>query len=263
MELNKVYNADLFDIIDDVVEDKSIDVGIFDPPYNISSTTSDVLKYEKSLGQKKGIVGFNESWDKFDSIEQYIVWTDLWLQKAFSKLKDDGSLFVFGSYHNIGLDNYVLQKQQRMIINDITWYKRNAVPNIACRRLQASYETLLWVAKDKKYRFNYKKVKAAVYHGDSIKKEGKQLRNIWDIPTKAEKAFKHPSKKPVPVIERCVDIAGIENGVVLDFFGGSGTTAVAAIRKKMNYILIEKEPEYYKMCLRRIEQEKINGDNNE
>ena len=92
MELNKVYNADLFDIIDDVVEDKSIDLGIFDPPYNISSTTTDVLKYEKSLGQKKGIVGFNEEWDKFDSIEQYITWTDLWLQKAFSKLKDDGSL---------------------------------------------------------------------------------------------------------------------------------------------------------------------------
>ena len=70
MELNKVYNADLFDIIDDVVGDKSIDLGIFDPPYNISSTSTDVLKYEKSLGQKKGIVGFNEEWDKFDSIEQ-------------------------------------------------------------------------------------------------------------------------------------------------------------------------------------------------
>ena len=260
MELNKVYNADLFDIIDDVVGDKSIDLGIFDPPYNISSTSTDVLKYEKSLGQKKGIVGFNEEWDKFDSIEQYITWTDLWLQKAFSKLKDDGSLFIFGSYHNIGLVNYVLQKQNRMIINDVAWYKRNAVPNIACRRLQASYESLLWVAKDKKYRFNYKDVKSKAYAGDSIKKEGKQLRNIWDIPTKAEKNFKHPSKKPVAVIERCIDVAGVKGGTVLDFFGGSGTTAVGALNKDMNYILIEKEREYYDMCLRRIREQGVRNE---
>lgn len=253
MELNKVYNADLFDVVDDVVEDKSIDVGIFDPPYNISSGTSDVLKYRESLSQ--GITGFNQEWDKFDSIEHYIAWTDAWLEKAFSKLKDDGSMFIFGSYHNIGLINYVLQRQKRMIINDVTWYKRNAVPNIACRRMQASYETILWVAKDKKYRFNYKHVKSLAYDGDSIKKENKQLRNIWDIPTKAEKNYKHPSKKPVTVIERCLDVAGIDNGVVLDFFGGSGTTAVGAINKNMNYILIERELEYSDMCLRRIDEQ--------
>jgi len=156
MQVNKVYHADLFDIIDDVVDDKSIDLGIFDPPYNISSSSTSVLDYNESLSNKKNYYLFNESWDKFDSIEQYISWTDQWLNKAFSKLKDDGSMFIFGSYHNIGLVNYVLQKQKRMIINDIAWYKRNSVPNIACRRLQASYETILWVAKNKKYRFNYK-----------------------------------------------------------------------------------------------------------
>jgi len=142
-----------------------------------------------------------------------------------------------------------------MIINDLAWYKRNAVPNIACRRLQASYETILWVAKNKKYRFNYKEVKQARYEGDFIAKENKQLRNVWDIPTKAEKEYKHPSKKPVLLLERCIDVAGIENGTVLDFFAGSGTTAVAAMRKKMNYIAIEKEKEYYEVCLRRIEDE--------
>lgn len=259
MELNKVYHGDLFDIIDKFVDDKSIDVGVFDPPYNISSTTTDVLVYEKSLGKKKGITGFNQEWDKFDSIDSYIAWADNWIDLAFKKLKDDGSIFIFGSYHNIGLINYVLQKQERMIINDIAWYKRNAVPNIACRRLQASYETILWVAKDKKYRFNYKDVKEALYEGDSIKKENKQLRNVWDIPTKAEKLYKHPSKKPVKLIERCLDVAGIDHGVVMDFFAGSGTTAVASINKKMNYVLCEKQGEYIEVCNRRI-FDRINAD---
>tara|TARA_R110000851_G_C13085438_1_gene566289 strand:+ start:2327 stop:3109 length:783 start_codon:yes stop_codon:yes gene_type:complete len=255
MEKNKVYKADLFDILDNVVEDKSVDVGIFDPPYNISSTSTNVLTYEKSLANKKNFSLFNQDWDKFDSINHYINWSDSWISKAFSKLKDDGSMFIFGSYHNIGLINYVLQKQERMIINDIAWYKRNAVPNLACRRLQASYETILWVAKDKKYRFNYKDVKALGYEGDFIAKEGKQLRNVWDIPTKAEKQYKHPSKKPVVLLERCLDVAGVENGLVLDFFAGSGTSGVAAMRKNMNYILIEREENYYEVCLQRIKDE--------
>jgi site-specific DNA-methyltransferase (adenine-specific) len=260
MEKNKVYKADLFDILDNVVEDKSVDVGIFDPPYNISSTSTNVLNYEKSLANKKNFSLFNEDWDKFDSIDHYINWSDSWISKAFSKLKDDGSMFIFGSYHNIGLINYVLQKQERMIINDIAWYKRNAVPNLACRRLQASYETILWVAKDKKYRFNYKDVKALGYEGDFIAKEGKQLRNVWDIPTKAEKQYKHPSKKPVVLLERCLDVAGVENGLVLDFFAGSGTSGVAAMRKNMNYIMIEKEENYYEVCLQRIkDEEEKNG----
>ncbi len=266
MEANKVYHADLFDILDDVVPDKSIDVGVFDPPYNISSGTTDVInwkgKVSSSIATSKNIKLMNEDWDKFDSIEHYIHWSDAWIEKAFSKLKDDGSMFIFGSYHNIGLINYILQKQGRMIINDIAWYKRNAVPNIACRRLQASYETILWVAKDKKYRFNYQDVKQAAYDGDSIKKEGKQLRNVWDIPTKAEKEFKHPSKKPIALIDRCLQVAGVEGGVVLDFFAGSGTTAAAAIRNNMRYILIEREEEYVEMCHRRIREEQLNEEDN-
>lgn len=263
MEINKVYKGDLFDIVDDVVDDLSIDVGIFDPPYSISSTNTNVLDYKNSLSNNKNIKIFNEDWDKFDGIEHYITWSDSWLEKAFSKLKDDGSIFVFGSYHNIGLINYVLQKQGRMIINDIAWYKRNAIPNIACRRLQASYETILWAAKSKKYKFNYKTVKEKEYENDSIKKKDKQLRNVWDIPTKAERTYKHPSKKPVDLIERCLDIAGIEDGTVLDFFGGSGTTAVAAMKKNMNYVLIEKEEAYYDVCNKRIEDYKNEADKNQ
>ncbi len=112
-------NTDISDL--SMFDDNSIDLGIFDPPYNISSSSTSVLNYKNSLSNKKNYSLFNESWDKFDSIEQYISWTDQWLNKAFSKLKDDGSMFIFGSYHNIGLVNYVLQKQKRMIINDIAW----------------------------------------------------------------------------------------------------------------------------------------------
>ena len=250
-ELDKIYNLDTLDSMGEIVDDKSIDLIICDPPYNISSTSSNVLDY-RSTRSKKNFSLFNEQWDSFDSIEHYIGWTDKWIDLCFNKLKDDGSMFIFGSYHNIGLVNYVLQKQKRMIINDICWYKRNAVPNIACRRLQASYETLLWVAKDKKYRFNYKQVKELAYDGDSIKKENKQLRNVWDIPTKAEKRYKHPSKKPLAVYERCIDMAGIQGGVLLDCFGGSGTGAIAAIEKDMNYIIFEREEEYCDIIHQRI-----------
>jgi len=261
MQLNKIYNGDAVCILDEQVADKSIDIAIIDPPYNISASSTKVLAYKDGLAEKKNFSLFNEDWDSFDSIEQYIQWTDSWLNKVFEKLKDDGSVFIFGSYHNIGLVNYVLQKQGRMIINDICWFKRNAVPNLACRRLQASYETILWVAKDKKYRFNYKDVKAAAYDGDSIKKEGKQLRNVWDIPTKAEKRYKHPAKKPVSVYQRCIDVAGLKGGVLLDCFAGSGTAAVAAISKDMEYIVVEKDENYCEIIDRRIndylEEEKV------
>tara|TARA_A100001515_G_scaffold135873_1_gene127085 strand:- start:115 stop:906 length:792 start_codon:yes stop_codon:yes gene_type:complete len=256
MQVNKLHFGDAIKEMESKLDDKSVDIAIIDPPYNISSASTDVLDYKKSLAKSKNYKLFNEEWDKFDSIDHYITWTDQWLDVLFRKLKDDGSLFVFGSYHNIGLVNYVLQKQNRMIINDICWYKRNAVPNIACRRLQASYETILWVAKDKKYRFNYKDVKSKYYDGDSIKKKDKQLRNVWDIPTKAERLYKHPSKKPVKVYERCIDVAGLKDGVLLDCFAGSGTAALAAMNKNMNYVLIENSEEYCNLIERRIQDYK-------
>jgi site-specific DNA-methyltransferase (adenine-specific) len=155
-----------------------------------------------------------------------------------------------------------------MIINDICWYKRNAVPNIACRRLTASYESIIWVAKNKKYTFNYKDMKMGEFPNDKIKSPDKQMRNVWDIPTAGNESFKiefngeiikHPTQKPTEVYKRCI-MSGIlksPDSVVLDLFGGSGTMGVSAAKLGYKSILIEREEKYIELMKERFNSEKL------
>lgn len=227
----------------------SVDLIIADPPYKLEmpdkTGVDDLLK-------KKKIKLVNEDWDKF-GLEEYISFSEEWITAAMLLLKPTGSIFIFGSYHNIGLVNYVLQKNGIMIINDIAWYKRNAVPNLACRRLQASYESILWAANSKKYNFNYERMKA--YPTDKIHNAGKQMRNVWDIPTDSRESVPHPTQKPVAVYERIINMACVPGGVVLDPFGGSGTCGIAASRQGFDSIMIERSPEYIKVIQDRISAE--------
>lgn len=233
--------------------DGSVDQIIADSPYKLEMpdrTGVDVYLNGKNLKL------VNEEWDKF-SLEEYLIFTKEWLTEALRILKPHGSIFAFGTYHNIGLINHILQEMDKLIINDIAWFKRNAVPNLACRRMTASYETILWAANDKRYNFSYDLVKAQEYTGDSIKKPNKQLRNVWDIPTAGHEAVAHPTQKPVAVYSRILDVACIPRTddyqpVILDPFAGSGTAAIAAIEHGVDAILIEKDPTYCQVITDRI-----------
>jgi DNA modification methylase len=222
--------------------DHSVDLVIADPPYKLEMPSSNGVD---ALLAGKNIKLVNEDWDKF-SLDGYITFTEDWLREAFRVVKPTGSVFIFGSYHNIGLVNCVLQRNSWMMINDIAWYKRNAVPNLACRRLTASYETILWAAVGKKYTFNYSDMKDGEFPEDKLKSAGKQMRNVWDIPTNGAENVGHPTQKPVRLYERLIKMACLKEpgSVVLDPFGGSGTLAVAASNLGVDSILIERDPGY-------------------
>jgi site-specific DNA-methyltransferase (adenine-specific) len=234
-----------------IIDDKSIDVVIADPPYKLEMPEKNGVQ---DLLLRKKIKLVNEEWDKY-SLDGYIDFTQDWLTQAFRVIKPSGSVCVFGTYHNIGLVNYVMQKNHWMIINEIAWYKRNAVPNLACRRLTASYETILWAANSKNYRFNYAALKGGEFPEDKLKIADKQMRNVWDIPTNSSENVGHPTQKPIKVYERLLRMTCPENdAIVLDPFAGSGTLAMAAARLDgiSKIIMIEKDSTYIEIIKKRI-----------
>ena len=187
---------------------------------------------------------FNEVWDRFDSIEQYEAFCIAWIDEALRCLDTEGSLI--GTFHNIGLINRICQMKKYGIVNEIVWVQRNGRPNVATRRLQASHQNILWVAKDdRRYRFNYRLCKRSDYD-DWLSKRNQQLRDVWDIPANSHenKACRHPSPKPLAALARILDVAGKPGGLLLDLFSGSGTGAVAALEWGMRSVSIEREATY-------------------
>jgi site-specific DNA-methyltransferase (adenine-specific) len=166
-------------------------------------------------------------------------------------------LFIFGTYHNIGLINRICQMKAYTIINEIIWVQRNSRPNVATRRLQASHQNILWIAKDsKRYRFNHRPCKRSEYD-DWFSKQNQPLRDVWDVVTNSHenRAGGHPSLKPLEIYRRLMDVAGKPSGIMLDLFSGSGTGAVAAAAWGMRSVSIEREDAYVQMIRTRVATE--------
>lgn len=143
------------------------------------------------------------------------------------------------------------------ILNDITWFKPNASPNMSCRYFTASHETLLWARKNKKakHTFNYEAMKNGDFPKDFIKKPGCQMRSVWAIgtPTKEEKKFgKHPTQKPVELLERIILASTKPSDLILDPFMGSGTTGVAALKHGRLFVGIDKESQFVDLAKKRL-----------
>ena len=208
------------------ISDGSVDLAIADVPYFLRGAEEPTVTdfYIQKNGMKPL---FNEAWDRFDSIEQYEAFCIGWMDEALRCLDTEGSLFVFGTFHNIGLINRICQMKKYGIVNEIVWVQRNGRPNVATRRLQASHQNILWIAKDdRRYRFNYRLCKRSDYD-DWLSKRNQQLRDVWDIPANSHenKACRHPSPKPLAVLENlgtsregravCCSICSREVGPVL------------------------------------------------
>jgi site-specific DNA-methyltransferase (adenine-specific) len=213
-----------------------------------------------------------EAWDAMP-LTDYFKFTVLWLTQIKRITKPTGSIWICGTYHNIGIINFVLQLLEVEIINEVVWYKRNSFPNLSGRRLTASHETLLWAhsGKKRKYFFDYERSKAMKDAWDQIKVGDKQLRTVWDIPNNKARSElqhgKHPTQKPVRLFSRIVELSGKPNGVMLTPFAGSGTECVAAYRAGMKYIGYETDDTSYRLAVRRLEDEKgglnLSNDNEE
>lgn len=238
------------------IPDKSIDCCITDPPYNIKGKRAKEIGWYNSNSlwkEKKGFKKINEEWDNF-SEDSYESFTIKWLEEIKRVVKENGNIAIFGSYHNIFKIGYLLEMLDFRVINSIVWYKRNAFPNITQRMFCESTEYIIWavnnsVKKAKNWTFNYKTMKEI--------NGGKQMRNMWDIPSTPtrERAYgKHPSQKPLEVLNNLILALTTEKDLILDPFLGSGTTALSAVNNNRKYIGIDSSLEYLMIADSRIQK---------
>ena len=228
--------------------DKSVDMIFADPPYNLQ-LGGDLFRPEGGR-----VDAVNDEWDKFESLAAYDNFTRDWLEQARRILKDDGTIWVIGSYHNIYRVGTLLQDADFWILNDIVWRKANPMPNFRGTRFTNAHETLIWCAKDEKagYTFNYRAMKAL---NDDL-----QMRSDWLLPicsggerVKAADGTKaHPTQKPEALLYRILLACTKPGEVVLDPFFGTGTTGAVARRLGRRWIGIERETAYVKVAQERI-----------
>ncbi|MCK5519040.1 MAG: site-specific DNA-methyltransferase, partial [Alphaproteobacteria bacterium] len=227
---------------------RSIDLIFADPPYNLQ------LQGKLHRPDNSKVNGVEDEWDKFSSFAAYDKFSKEWLLEARRLLKDDGAIWVIGSYHNIFRLGTLLQDLGFWILNDIVWRKTNPMPNFRGRRFTNAHETMIWASKseDSKYRFNYDAMKAL--------NEDLQMRSDWTIPlcTGGERLKKldgkkaHPTQKPEALLHRVI-LSSTEIGdVVLDPFFGTGTTGAVAKKLGRDFIGIEKEREYIAFAKERL-----------
>lgn len=221
---------------------ESVDLIFADPPYNLSNDG-----FSCHAGRR---VSVNKGkWDKSKGIDADFQFHFDWIEACKRLLKPHGSLWVSGTYHSIYACGFALQKQKWHVLNEISWYKPNAAPNLACRMFAASHETLIWARKDKnaKHVFNYQAMKNLDWGNDFIKKPNRQMRSVWAINTPAAKEKvhgKHPTQKPEELLRRIILSSSQEKGLVLDPFCGSATTGVVALRHNRCFVGIDNHQEY-------------------
>lgn len=231
-------------------EDNSIDMIFADPPYFLSNG---------GISCRAGkMVSVNKAdWDKSKGYEQDFAFSYSWIKECKRVLKPNGTIWISGTRHNIFMIGAILQQLDYFLLNDITWFKPNAPPNLSCRYFAHSHEVLLWARKDKKkpHTFNYEVVKQWEHKDDIFKNEDKQMRSVWSIPLTPmrEKQFgKHPTQKPLELLRRIILSSTKEGDVVLDPFNGSGTTGVVCKKFNRKYIGIDLEKQYLELTKRRL-----------
>ena len=226
---------------------KSVDMIFADPPYNLQ------LGGELFRPDGSHVDAVTDDWDKFDSLRHYDAFTRAWLAEAHRLLKDDGTIWVIGSYHNIFRVGAAVQDLGFWILNDIVWRKANPMPNFRGTRFTNAHETLVWAAKGEKakYTFNYRAMKTL---NDEL-----QMRSDWEFPIcggperlRQDGHKVHPTQKPEALLYRVLLASTKPGDVVLDPFFGTGTTGAVAKRLRRRWIGIEREDAYVEAARERI-----------
>ena len=236
-----LYNGNCLEILNEF-KDNSVDMIFADPPYFLSSG-SFTCQAGKMVSVKKA------DWDLSNGIEENYKFHLNWINACKRILKDNGTIWISGTYHSIYQCGMALQIRGFHILNDISWFKPNAAPNLSCRFFTASHETLIWARKDKKgkHTFNYEKMKNGLWNEDFIKKPNTQMRSVWAIntPKPNEKKYgKHPTQKPMDLLKRVILASTNKGDLILDPFTGSSTTGIVAILNDRKFIGIDNEKKY-------------------
>jgi len=247
LPLDQIIQGDCVEILNSLPE-KSIDLIFADPPYNLQ------LSQELWRPNLTKVDAVDDTWDQFSSFEEYEAFTRAWLSACRRVLKDTGTIWVIGSYHNIYRVGAVLQDQGFWILNDIVWVKTNPMPNFRGVRFTNAHETLLWAQKRKgaRYTFNYQDMKAL---NDDL-----QMRSDWVLPlctgderVKFNGRKAHSTQKPEALLYRIILSSSNPGEVVLDPFFGMGTTGAVAKRLRRHWIGIERDIEYVRVAQKRID----------
>src|ERR1044072_252243 len=248
LPFDTIMQGDCIDAMNQLPE-ASVDMIFADPPYN--------LQLEGELHRPNNTKGdaVDDDWDKFADFASYDRFTEAWLKAARRILKDDGTIWVIGSYHNIFRVGSKLQDIGFWMLNDVIWRKTNPMPNFRGRRFTNAHETMIWCAKskDSRHAFNYEAMKAL---NDDL-----QMRSDWVLPIGAggerlkDGSGKkgHPTQKPEALLHRVILAATKPGDVVLDPFFGSGPTGVVAKRLGRHFIGVERHPPYAAAALERLE----------
>jgi site-specific DNA-methyltransferase (adenine-specific) len=240
-----LYQGNSLEILDALAAkypDGLFDMVFADPPYFLSNGgitchAGRMVKVDKG------------DWDKSRGPELNHEFNTEWLRRCQRVLKPNGTIWVTGTSHVIFSVGFAMQQLGFKILNDITWEKPNPPPNLSCRYFTHATETVLWAAKSEKSKhcFNYALMRQIA--------GGKQMKSVWRIaaPRAAEKEFgKHPTQKPVALIERCLLASTKEGDLIFDPFLGGGTTAVAALETRRACVGIEFEENNLKIAVKRV-----------
>ena len=254
MQVNKkifftLHHADCVDVLPQI-PDNSIDTIFADPPYFLSNGGISVQS-GKQVCVDKG------DWDKGGTPEHIYNFNRKWLELCRPKLKDNGTIWISGTYHNIFVVQRCLQECGYKILNIITWQKTDPPPNLSCRYFNFSTDLIIWARKSPKipHKFNYDVMKEL--------NGGKQMTDVWRIPSvgKWEKTCgKHPTQKPLRLLYRIILASTNKGDTILDPFAGSCTTGIAANLLERNFIGIDQEMQFIELGQRRrqeIEDKKI------
>ncbi len=239
-----LFKSDCFEVLPKI-PDNSIDMIFADPPYFLSNGGF-TCHAGKMVSVNKG------KWDISKGVEENFIFTQRWLRECQRVLTPNGTIWVSGTSHIIYTVGSAMQNLGYKILNDIAWFKVNPPPNLSCRYFTHSTETILWAAKskDSKHYFNY----------DLMRKmnNNKQMLSFWSIkaPGTLEKIYgKHPTQKPIELLDRIMLASTKQGDIVLDPFSGSSTTGVAAVKDKRQFIGVELEEEYLKVSIKRLKDE--------
>lgn len=245
--INTIVQGDCIDLLKQV-PDNSVDLIFADPPYNLQ------LHGELYRPNLTMVAAVHDAWDKFDSNEAYDQFCRAWLQECYRVLKNTGSAWVIGTYHNIFRVGTLLQNLRFWLLNDIVWIKTNPMPNFRGTRFNNAHETLIWAVKSaaSHYTFHYRSMKTM---NDDL-----QMRSDWVIPIckggeriKTNGGKAHSTQKPEELLYRVILATSNPGDLVLDPFSGSGTTAAVAKRLGRNYLAFERDAAYVGLAKERLQ----------
>ncbi|MEO0234707.1 MAG: site-specific DNA-methyltransferase [candidate division WOR-3 bacterium] len=237
-------SLDLMDILLEKYPEGIFDMIFADPPYFLSN--GGITCYAGKM--KKVDKG---KWDRSKGVNENHKFNLLWLSKCQKLLKPNGTIWVSGTHHIIHSVGFAMQLIGMKILNEITWEKPNPPPNLSCRYFTHSTETIIWAAKNQnsKHFFNYEEIVKL--------NKGKQMKTVWTIqpPSVEEKKFgKHPTQKPLQLLERIILASTKRNDVIFDPFSGSSTTGVASVKLNRFFVGCELENEFVSLSIKRLNE---------